>query len=351
MATPFPRSLKAMIWLIAVLAIVYSAYWFAGSRVVLWGARTGLAQLVAEGRAQPSQISLQGFPSRFDVTAQPVAVSSTSGWLEWQAPRADVFALSYRPTHLIAVLPSEQRLRLGQLWTDLRMAEARASVNLGLSRDLPLEQAIFVAKAGQIRAENLPETLTGAAPGEPITGFDEARAAIRALDAGGLRQELGLELKGLDLPPAAVKRLGDLPKRLDRLHADVTFTLDRPLDRQALVALPRPEAVQITDLSLGWGPATVAASGSLTVSPEGLLDGELNMSATKWDDILDLAVASRLLDRDIAKTYRRALDALADLTGTQDGALKVPLTIRQGFMSLGPLPLGYAPVLPPASAF
>lgn len=350
MATRFPRSLKAMIWLIVLLAVAYSAWWFVGAQVIQ---RAGTAALAAQAQAgsAPPRVSVQGFPNRFDVTVAPLALQSGTGRIEWQAPKLDLYALSWRPNHLIADLPTSQRLRYGRLWTDLTVTEARASANFGLSADAPLEKTVFVAKGGQIRAEDLPERLTGAAPGQAITGFDELRLATLALHGPGNRQKLGLELTGLALPPAVRARIGDLPASIDRLHADLVMGLDRPLDRHALTLLPRPGAVEVADLSVAWGPASLSASGTLSLRPDGLLDGDLTLEASHWKELLDLAVASHLLDRDIARTYGRGLDGFAQLSGAQDGRLRLPLTIRDGMMRLGPLPLGPAPQFPPASAF
>ncbi|MEI4473631.1 DUF2125 domain-containing protein [Frigidibacter sp. MR17.24] len=342
MATPFPRSLKAMIWLLALLALGWSAYWVAGSRLVLQGARAALAQAVAAGRADPAELSIAGFPNRFDLTAQPIVLRSAGNWAEWQAPRIDLYALGWRPNRVIFDLPAAQRLRLGRLSARLQVAAARGSVAVGFSPALPLEQAVLVTGPGEIRAE-------AAAAEGPITAFDSLRLATRATDATGLRQQLGLEIANLALPAAVQAQMGALPARIDRLHADVTVTLPAPIDRAALSGpLPRPQAFEVTDLSLALGPATLAASGQLSLGADGVLDGALQLEAANWNDLLTLAVASGLVDRDIARTYGRALDGLAQLTGARDGRLQVPLTISKGFMSLGPLPLGPAPRLPPA---
>jgi len=61
---------------------------------------------------------------------------------------------------------------------------------------------------------------------------------------------------------------------------------------------------------------------------------------------MPILVASGKVRPQLAPTVETMLEGLAKQTGDPE-VLKIPLTMQDGWMSLGPLPLGPAPVLIP----
>ncbi|AMY68184.1 hypothetical protein AKL17_0925 [Frigidibacter mobilis] len=246
--------MRALLWITTAAAVLYGGYWVAGSTAMRRGAEAALADLQAQGIAGPAGITLRGFPSRFDLTVEPVQLRS--GAVEWSAPFVQLFMLAYRPTHLIAVWPHEQALTLAGLRLAITSTDIRASAVVGANADLPLDRTVFVAKGLAINAGSTDRGATLA----------EARLATRATDPGRLVHDLGAELLGLTLSPAlraAADPADILPGTLDSLHLNAALTLDRPLDRHAASAPPRPVALTLRDLSLRWGDLTLTASGQL----------------------------------------------------------------------------------------
>lgn len=324
--------MRALLWITTAAAVVYGGYWVAGSTAMRRGAVAALTDLQAQGIAGPAEISLRGFPSRFDLTVEPVALRR--GAVEWSAPFVQLFMLAYRPTHLIAVWPHEQRLTLAGLPLAITSTDMRASAVVGVSADLPLDRTVFIARDLAVHA--------GADLGILLA---EARLATRA-DPTGLTHQLGAELSGLTLSPAlrtAADPEGTLPQIIDRLRLDAALTLDRPLDRHAASALPRPVALTLRDLSLGWGDMRLTASGQLDRGADGRLMGRIEIDADHWREILALAVATGLVRAELAPTYAAALEQLAAVSGPDPDRLQVPLVFSGGWITLGPLPIGIAP--------
>ncbi|GGH52608.1 DUF2125 domain-containing protein [Frigidibacter albus] len=325
--------MRALLWITTAAAVLYGGYWVAGSTAMRRGAEAALADLQAQGIAGPAEITLHGFPSRFDLTVEPVALRS--GAVEWSAPFVQLFMLAYRPTHLIAVWPNEQTLTLNGLPLTITSTDMRASAVVGVSADLPLDRTVLVAEDLAISA--------GADLGVRLT---EARLATRATDAGRLVHDLGAELLGLTLSPglrAAADPEGTLPEAMDWLRLNAALTLDRPLDRHAASAPPRPVALDLRDLSLRWGDLSLTASGQLTRGGDGRLQGRIEIDADHWREILALAVATGLVRAELAPTYAAALEQLAAVSGTDPDRLQVPLVLSGGWITLGPLPIGIAP--------
>lgn len=325
--------MRALLWISTAAAVVYGGYWVAGSMAMRRGAEAALADLQAQGIAGPAGISLRGFPSRFDLTVEPVALRS--GAVEWSAPFVQLFMLAYRPTHLIAVWPHEQRLTLAGLPLAITSTDMRASAVVGVSADLPLDRSVFIARDLAVNA--------GADLGVMLA---EARIASRSTDAGGLVHDLGAELSGLTLSPglrAAADPAGTLPAAMDRLHLNAALTLDAPLDRHAASAPPRPVALTLRELSLRWGDLRLTASGRLDRGADGRLMGRIEIDADHWREILALAVTTGLLRAELAPTYAAALEQLAAVSGRGPDRLQVPLVFSGGWITLGPLSLGIAP--------
>ena len=84
------------------------------------------------------------------------------------------------------------------------------------------------------------------------------------------------------------------------------------------------------------------AAGSLTVDPKGTPEGRITIRATNWRDMVAVARASGSLPEGIADTLERGLEILAGLTGNPR-TIDAPLSFQNGFVSLGPIPLGRAP--------
>lgn len=327
--------MRALLWITTAAAVLYGGYWVAGSTAMRRGAEAALTDLQAQGLAGPTEITLRGFPSRFDLTVEPVALQSAGGGVQWTAPFVQLFMLAYRPTHLIAVWPHEQTLALAGLPLAITSTDMRASAVVGASADLPLDRAVFIAKDLALDA--------GAGHGATLA---EARLATEATDPDRLVHHLGAELLGLSLSPAlqaVADPGGTLPDRLDWLRLNGTLTLDRPLDRHAGAAAPIPQVLDLQELSLRWGEVNLSASGQLERGADGRLQGRIDIDARQWREILALATAAGLVPPELAPTYGAALEKIAEASGSEPDRLTVPLVLSGGWITLGALPIGRAP--------
>lgn len=325
--------MRLMLWIIAGLTALYCGYWAVASRAIREEAGAVLAAMRADGTADAAAIDVGGFPARFDVTLEAPRFASPGGGVRWAAPELRLYALAYRPQHVIAVLPPEQTLVLGRETIRVASAEFTASAVFGLAQAAPLDHAQTVGRAVALAAES----------GWGLAA-EEVRAAVRRGE-GDNEQRIGVELLGLTLsglPAELVTAGGVLPARGERFHLDATVRLDRPLDRFALAEAPRLRSAEITALALDWGPARLSGQGWLTLSPEGVPEGRVDLSLRNWREVLRLAVALGLLRAETAPTLERAAEGLARMGGDAE-VLTLPLVFSGGRMSLGPVPLGPAP--------
>jgi hypothetical protein len=325
--------MRKLIWAVVAALTLYGGYWVAGSRAVLAGVEQALSEAKAAGQADYAAVSLAGFPSRFDLTVDRPAVVWNGGASGWAAPFLQIFALSYRPNRIIVVWPNEQTLTLAGTPLAVSTANFRASATFGASTDLPLDHSAVEIDAGKLTAR----------AGWTLS-FDSLRFGSRTAGSD-TAHELGLSVTGLrteeiDLPDA-VAGYGAANAR-----ADVIVTFDGPLDRSAAVRPPLLLAADVTNVDITWGKAAVKANGRLEVTSAGFPEGRIETETTGWRDLLSLAAETGLIRPDLTPTAERMLDQLARASGS-DNVLRLPLTFRGGWMSLGPLPLGPAPRLWP----
>lgn len=320
--------MRALLAAVLVAAAAWAGWWFAGRAGAEATAGAALARLTAAGYpARHAGLTVAGFPNRFDVTlTDPQVASPRDGWT-WRAPFVQVFAMAWKPWHLIAAFAPEQRLaRPGGEWR-LTAGRLQASVVARPGADLTLDRVVL---AGDDLALSTPQGgLTAAA----------LRAATRAAGAGdGRVHDLAVEVQGIGPGPVAWLRL----------RAGLTF--DAALDRH-LTALPGLTEVAIQDAAASRGAAGLQATGRLTADDAGLAQGEIRLTLTRWREALDQAAALGLIAPEDRPRWEAALAALppAAAPGGNE-AVEIPLRLAQGRIWLGPLALAPAPRLRPAPA-
>ena len=325
-----------LIIFILVAAGLWMGYWAFGSITLERALKDWIEQRRSEGWvAEVSDLNVSGFPNRFDTTLTDIVLADPETGVAWRAPFFQLLALSYRPNQVIAVLPPEHTLSTPLQTMTVTSDQTRGSVYLGAETTLPLESATFIA-----------DQLAVVSNAGWRVNLDQARFAIELAPVQADTYRIGAELTALDLPESWDRALspgGLLPSEVETLRLDAEIGFTDPLDRRVIeVARPQITDIDLRDLSLTWGDVVFQATGSLTVDALGQPDGEVDIRAVQWQRLLDMAVASGVLNPGLAPTIERGLNLLAGLSG-RDDTLDAPLTFRNGRVSLGPIPLGPAP--------
>ncbi len=328
--------MKRLLILILVLATGWSAYWFIGSR----GAKAAFAGWFDDRRAEGWQadyadLSVIGFPSRFDTTFTNLAIADpATGWA-WEAPFFQLLALSYRPTSVIAVFPPDSIIATPVEQFALTTSDTKASLSLDPSPRLPLNKVTLIGS-------DIALTGTGR------LSLNTLRLAGERLPVSTSAYRLGALAQGVALPAPFVRKLAQgiaLPPALERVELDMNVTFDRPWDLDAVEQLrPQPREIDLSLAKAEWGALRLAATGKITVDAIGQPKGSVSIKAEQWRDMLRVAVAAGALPEAVAQSVERALGLVANLSGRPD-SLNVTLDFRDGRMFLGPVPIGAAPVV------
>ena len=323
-----------MRWLLGIvlaLALIWGGYWLVGARAIERGAEDFFATQGA--RAGRQSLVVHGFPNRFDLTVtQPVFADPVVGW-RWTTPFAQVFAMTWKPWHLIGVLADSQQIDTGLQRIGVTSTDLRGSLVLHPGTDLALDRLVVEGAALQATSD-LGWQIGAAKLAIATTGDASRRNSHR----------IGLRVERLDLGPAVAAALPDLGGVIGLVHLDAHLLLTGPIDRH-LGAVPVDLAgVEVDDFALDWGALQISAKGSLARASEGFAEGVIDLEIRQWRQVPAALAALGLVEPGVAQTYGKALELLAE-SGDDPEVLKVPLKFKAGRMSLGALPLGRAPRL------
>lgn len=324
--------MRALLAIALAATALWGGYWYVGARAI----EVAVVQWFAEqppGVASNAGVSVQGIPNRFDLTVtEPILTDPVSG-IAWKAPFAQVYAMTWKPWHVIAALPSGQEITLADQVVRVASAKIIASVLLHPGKELTLNETV---------AEAHGVVLTSTAGWE--IGVEKALASTREDVTRGNTHRLGLALTGIAPDAGLMAALADtdLPTRAEEIFIDAHAGFSAPLDRFMAQSQPRLLLLELNEARVGWGALRFSAKGTLTAGPDGLAQGEIALRVDGWRRLPKLLVALGLLKPDIAPTLERALEVVAAQGGDLD-VVQMVLKCADGQMSLGPLPLGPAP--------
>ncbi|NNE88123.1 MAG: DUF2125 domain-containing protein [Silicimonas sp.] len=324
---------------VGILAIfgIWMLWWAIGQFSHQKGLEAWIDARRAEGWvADVGELDTVGFPSRFDTTLTEVNLADPATGVAWAAPFVQFLSLAYKPTQVIAVLPQEHRFSTPLQTMTIAHSEAKASLFLKPSTSLALDRARLVVDTLEI----------GSNLGWDVT-LREGRFAAEDIGADNVYR-VGAEV--LELRPSEDMRdlldpAGLLPDAVESLRLDATLGFDAPWDRNALEdARPQVRTFELTNLSARWGDVTFRAAGDLVVDDIGVPEGRITIKAVEWRQMLQMAVNAGLVPEAFVTTAESGLGLLAALSGDPD-TIDVPLGFSGGRMSLGPVPLGPAPLI------
>jgi len=324
--------------LIIAALIGWCGWWFIGSSAqkdawINWFNDRQTAGWVAEN----SDITVRGFPNRFDTTISEFELAdTTSGWA-WSAPFFQILMQSYQPNHVIAVWPDTQKISGPNDTITLTNDKMRGSVIFLPNTDLTLDKTqIEIAGLG----------LLGTGWTAALESANFATRRVETGDAPDFAHQIGLDARNLTLSEPlknALDPTGILPPTIERGHLDITAAFDAPWDRHSVEGQkPQLTVMSVKDIDVTWGELNLQANGLLNIDPQGYPNGDIKLKMRNWQEMLNLAAASGLISSDIARTVKDGLRLLSALGG--DGnTLNVPLTFAGGTIRLGPIPIGSAP--------
>ena len=325
---------------LAIAFAAWSGWWWVGSTAQEEAVEGWLAERRADGWQAEAEVSVAGYPNRFDMTAEGLRLADPEAGWAWAAPTFRTFMLSYQPHRVIAEWPGTHKVSVPGETVEIAARELRASAAFVPDTRLELTRGI-------VEMHDL-ELVSGLGW---RAGIEDGQLSLRASEEVRGRENAYdgvLDVRGLLPPDAWRAALGErlareLPERVEEAKLVATAVFRRPLDREAVESgSMRPETLWIRPSAIRWGPLSAEASGRLEVDEAGVPEGTLDLKVSNWKRLLEAAVAAGAVPQDLAGAVQAGLQLMSNLTSDGKG-LEAPLRFAGGQVFLGPIPLGEAP--------
>ncbi|MFV0245487.1 MAG: DUF2125 domain-containing protein [Qingshengfaniella sp.] len=331
--------MRILLAIIVIAAAGWSGYWFWGQRAV----ETGLTEWFeiredAGWMVDYTDIETTGFPNRFDTTITDLELTDPKTGLGWTTPFLQIFALSYKPHHIIAIWPHTQSLFTPYQTLTVTSTDMRGSLVFVPGPALALDRTTI-----DLETLGLVSTL-----GWQMSA-DTAQLSLRRTPAVATDSyDIAFDAREMMLPQRIGASSGDLEMgdQLATLRLRATTVFDAPWDRHAIEERrPQPSQIRIDEARVVWGSIGLRITGDMVVDADGQPTGALTIRAENWRDILRLAIATGALPPQIEPLLDRGLGMIARPSDNGE-TIDVKLDMSGGRFLLGGLiPLGPTPVL------
>lgn len=327
-----------LVRVVLLAALLWSGYWF----VAGWGLRSSVTDWFAARAEQGwqadfAEISTGGFPLRHETTITSPALADPANGTAWQADWLVLQSPAIWPgQQTLRFTNTPQRLSYFDQTLVLQADDMRADLKLHPGIALDLSHMSLTAGDWTISRDGEIQT--------------EADSLLLSMTQTDTPETYRIQVEAQDFAPGDDLRRGlgnvaSLPPSFETLQADMTVTFDTVWNRSALeLARPQPRQIDLTLAEVKWGALRLFAAGDLTVDETGVPTGEVALKAENWNEMLTLAQAAGALPEQAVEPVSRVLGMLAGLGGNPN-ALDVKLNFRDGYVALGPIPLGPAPRL------
>jgi hypothetical protein len=328
------RFIKVLI----ALALMWSAYWYGAGYVL----RQGLAKW-AETQAERGWLAevgvteTSGYPLRHVTMLHKPALADPATGTAWQADWLMLDSPAIWPGRQnLYFAPTPQRLSYFDQTVVVEAQELVARLHLQPGFALALDRMEVTSDSWQI---NTRMGLVMSAASLELTMVQSEQPETYQFDINADGFTPGKRLRQL------IGSASSLPANFEALKLDMAVQFDRVWDRKALEQRrPQPVAIDLKLAELHWGALRLMATGQLIVDNAGIPSGTITVKAENWREMLAMAQSAGAIPPQAVKPTERALKLLAGLSGNRN-ALDVQFDLADGFITLGPFPIGPAPRL------
>jgi hypothetical protein len=327
-----------LIRVVIVLGLLWSAYWY----IAGFGLRSGIegwfiTQSERGWQADYATIETSGYPTRHRTMLTSPALADPATGTAWQGDWLELDSPAIWPgRQTLRFAATPQRFSYFDRTLVIEAQDMQADFHLHPGIALALDRLALTAGAWSISG-----------PKGPVANADDLTLSMVQTEQA---ETYEITINAADFTPGEeIRRIlassTVLPRSFDALKLDTAIQFDKQWDRSALEEKrPQPVAIDLKLAELHWGELRLFAAGKLDVDAQGIPTGEIALKAENWREMLAMAEAAGAIPRQAVDPAERVLNMLASLGGNPS-ALDVQLNFRDGFVALGPLPIGPAPRL------
>ncbi|KIN68597.1 DUF2125 domain-containing protein [Sulfitobacter donghicola] len=327
---------RLAIKIVTFLAVVLGAWWWVATNGLVAGMNAWLEDRRSEGlQIEVADISRHGFPLKIASSLTDMQLTDPQTASRVDIPKVTVSTPIYWPGDATITLPATP-ITFASPHATLTFSSSGATAAMRLHPGTALQLEALKAESSQVSLDLV--------EGRVLAIEDIQIDVLQTTD----EQTYDIDLTADGFAPGSIIRqsLGlpvSWPAAFETLVADMTVTFDRPWDKSALEhTRPQPTAIKIDQINAAWADLNIFASADLQVAQGGIPSGTFTLKAQNWQRMLDVATTSGAMNADMRAQAESILGLLAGLSGNAD-TLDVEITIDQGRMRMGFVPLGNAP--------
>lgn len=334
------RKVKWLMGIIVGVVLVWSALWFGASIATGEVIDRVEQRSIRMGRdVSCNERTVSGYPFHLTVSCESAGLDAADKGIVADVDAVRSVALLYKPGHVIAEADGPLTVKLspvaglsGELTG--RWTSARSSVSASISG---LKRASFVAEDIDVDAD----ATSGLGGLEHLT-VQDAQLHLRPNPDVSADYDVALSLSDV-LTTRLGKVLPAMDMTLLATARDVGEALGFDPDQLLSAWLGSGGALDIAQLNFSSQGFIANASGPVSVSPDGLVSGSVKLELTGMDKLPELVATVAPRYRENAEQIAKTFSALSG--NDPEGKVTIPLTLRNGIVSAGLLPVGRIPNL------
>jgi hypothetical protein len=334
------RKVKWLMGIIVGVVLVWSALWFGASIAAGQVIDRVEQRSVRMGRdVSCNERTVSGYPFHLTVSCESAGLDAADKGIVADVDAVRSVALLYKPGHVIAEADGPLTVKLspvaglsGELTG--RWTSARSSVSAGISG---LKRASFVAEDVDVDAD----ATSGLGGLEHLT-VQDAQLHLRPNPDVSADYDVALTLSDV-LTTRLGKVLPEMDMTLLATAKNVGEALGFDPDQLLRAWLGNGGALDVARLNFSAQGFIANASGPVSVSLDGLVSGSVKLELTGMDKLPELVATVAPRYRENAEQIAKTFSALSG--NDPEGKVTIPLTLRNGIVSAGLLPVGRIPNL------
>jgi hypothetical protein len=322
-----------------VLALLWLVYWYGASEIASAVRDRVTAAAAARGYAVDCANAAEGgFPLSIDVSCSRASLAGQSTRITAVIDGVSTTAPLYRPGRVewIATGPLVVDAPAGGIGLTATWRRAEASLNGGING----------LSAGTTLLEDVRIALPPDRRMLPYAGLALSSAYLLIAPAADEDYSISAAAKAVALESDDGRTLPEIDVEAELAALAVGNSLGLDPRRILRDWLARGGTLRIDKLSLAAGDVSTTQSGTLTLSPDGKLSGNLKLVIAGIEKLPDLVEEFRPGSRQRVAEAASALVVFSKPVETPNGqAREMALIIRDSVVSIGIIPIGVIPTL------
>ena len=305
--------MRLLLIITSLLALIWSSYWIVFSVKL----KSEVSDFIKSHNSDQwlveySDLSIKGFPNRFDITLNKLYIRNNDLSVTWLLPYFQILSLSYKPNHLILVFPNTQTLENGNNKIIFNTTDMLASLSFMDYKFSELDQFILSIEKSELKG-----------PKRKILNTTVLNFAVKQNKTRNGNYHLGF--RGNDI------QLNLTEKNNFNFIFDVEMAL-KELNGLTNKKMPKISTVDIKALNLSSPNFNINGNGKASFNDNIIKDGVLNIQAKNWGSFFNTFFPE-------SAKLRMGLNLIAPVT-QNDKTLHFSLKVENGNIYLGPIFIG-----------